>query len=166
MIKKWSGADMRCQKCNKYLPDRCTCNGPSIESQRNNPKETMNHATTAQEYVNRFNAGETQTSISMGGLGAGYELGIQRTTVVFLTHMLATNFNINEQDTEKLRQSWFDLEAVVVKDPDFDEGLSGAMFGAAQSLAAHFYRKGPAAVMTEEAVLDRHILVSKTKVFE
>ena len=31
----WSGADMRCKKCNKYLPDRCTCNGPSIEQRRN-----------------------------------------------------------------------------------------------------------------------------------
>lgn len=31
---RWSGADMRCPKCNKYLPDRCTCNGPSIEERR------------------------------------------------------------------------------------------------------------------------------------
>jgi hypothetical protein len=30
----WSGANMRCPKCNKYLPDRCTCNGPSIEERR------------------------------------------------------------------------------------------------------------------------------------
>jgi hypothetical protein len=27
----------RCPKCNKYLPDRCTCNGPSIEERRNAP---------------------------------------------------------------------------------------------------------------------------------
>ena len=38
MSKKWSGADMRCEVCNKYLPDRCTCNGPSIE-QRRTPAE-------------------------------------------------------------------------------------------------------------------------------
>lgn len=30
----WSGANMRCEECNKYLPDRCTCNGPSLEEQR------------------------------------------------------------------------------------------------------------------------------------
>ena len=30
----WSGADMRCKKCNKYLPDRCVCNGLSIEEVR------------------------------------------------------------------------------------------------------------------------------------
>lgn len=30
----WSGADMRCPRCNQYLPDRCTCNGPSIEEQQ------------------------------------------------------------------------------------------------------------------------------------
>jgi len=35
----WSGADMRCKKCNKYLPDRCTCNGPSIEQRRNQEAE-------------------------------------------------------------------------------------------------------------------------------
>lgn len=35
MNMKWSGANMRCEKCNKYLPDRCTCNGPSIEQRRN-----------------------------------------------------------------------------------------------------------------------------------
>lgn len=34
-MTKWSGANMRCTKCNKYLPDRCTCNGPSIEQRRN-----------------------------------------------------------------------------------------------------------------------------------
>lgn len=38
--RRWSGADMRCPKCNQYLPDRCTCNGPSIEERRN-----MDHTT-------------------------------------------------------------------------------------------------------------------------
>lgn len=38
--RNWSGADMRCPKCNKYLPDRCTCNGPSIEERRMTDHQT------------------------------------------------------------------------------------------------------------------------------
>lgn len=34
MRMNFSGADMRCIECNRYLPDRCTCNGISIEEQR------------------------------------------------------------------------------------------------------------------------------------
>lgn len=34
MTTKWSGANMRCGSCNKYMPDRCTCNGISLEEQR------------------------------------------------------------------------------------------------------------------------------------
>ncbi|WP_407304053.1 hypothetical protein [Acinetobacter sp.] len=30
----WNGSNMRCTKCNHYLPDRCICDGPSIEQQR------------------------------------------------------------------------------------------------------------------------------------
>lgn len=30
-MKNWSGADMRCEKCNRYLPDRCICEGLSQE---------------------------------------------------------------------------------------------------------------------------------------
>ena len=33
-MASFSGADMRCPQCNRYLPDRCTCNGPSLEEQR------------------------------------------------------------------------------------------------------------------------------------
>jgi hypothetical protein len=37
----WSGAEMRCKQCNKYLPDRCTCNGLSVEELRQ--VNTMDH---------------------------------------------------------------------------------------------------------------------------
>jgi hypothetical protein len=37
---------MRCPECNKYLPDRCTCNGPSIEEQRNAEAMKNSDATT------------------------------------------------------------------------------------------------------------------------
>jgi hypothetical protein len=36
-MDKWTGAKMRCPKCNKYMPDRCICNGPSAEERRAAP---------------------------------------------------------------------------------------------------------------------------------
>lgn len=122
----------------------------------------MTHPTTAKEYVDRWNAGDTLTSISMGGkgMGDGYEHAIQQTAVVILANMLAVDFDIALPDEEQ-REAWKNVELRIADDPDLDDGLSGAMFYAARNLAAHFYRKGPAAVMTEEVVMKRHLRVSK-----
>ncbi len=119
--------------------------------------------TTVQEYIDLWNANATLTSISMGGkgMGDGYEHAIQNTTIVFLKTMLAKGFNMQEPDVDKLRQAWKELDSDVEKDPEYEDGLSGAMFNAARNLAAHYYRKGPQAVLNEAAVADRHIRVSK-----
>ena len=187
----WSGANMRCKTCNQYLPDRCTCNGPSIEQKRNaeaaammhncypncdyahspctypacktQPKENkMSHPATAAAYLTAYHNGETVTSISMGGQGMGgrYEKAIQETAVIFLKHMIAQELDMTASD-EKLDKAWKKIQEAVDTDKDFDTGLSGAMYGAARNLAAHFYRKGPAACLTEEAVADRHITLTK-----
>lgn len=39
----------RCPVCNKYLPDRCTCNGPSIEEIRMTNQEKINEALAVPE---------------------------------------------------------------------------------------------------------------------
>jgi bacterioferritin-associated ferredoxin len=167
-IQRFSGADMRCGKCNKYVPDRCTCNGLSIEQMRNANAgavevrlNEISSPTTAQEYLARWFNGDVLTSISMGGkgLGEGYEHGIQQTAILFLKHMFEQAFNMEEKDDDKLAKAWKKVNASVDADKDYLD-VSGAMYGAARNLAAHFYRKGPAACMQDPAVADRHILVS------
>lgn len=121
--------------------------------------------TTAQDYLSRWHNGETLTSISMGGQGLGekYEHAIQQTAVLFMTHMLEQAFDINEPDDDKLRKASQKVSDAVDTDKDFQD-VSGAMYSAARNLAAHFYRKGPAACLTEAAVASRHILVTNKTV--
>lgn len=62
----WSGAEMRCPKCNKYMPDRCICNGPSIEEKRMTAAPTLEAERAAPgSYLNWWTSIETDIRKSM-----------------------------------------------------------------------------------------------------
>lgn len=166
MTKKWSGANMRCDKCNKYLPDRCTCAGKSIEQKRIESFPPMAiqkiHPETVEEHIKRWDAGETVTSISMAGedMGSAYEHAIQEAAIMFMRLLVETKFDLYEPDGDKLVERWEGIEQRVLENQEF-AAMTGAMIRGAKNLAANFYNRGPAKSMADEAVLRRHITVSK-----
>lgn len=110
------------------------------------------------EWLERWDAGRSVWTIEMGGLGPGYEQCIHIICAEVLRWLLA-----NKPDMDDYK-SWRDtMDKAVLAVPYVKEiGCSGAQWGAAVNIAAHLYRKGPRGVMTDEAVKDRHIQVSKS----
>jgi hypothetical protein len=123
-----------------------------------------NYGKDCTELLYRFDNGQSIWSVEMGGLGPGYEQAIQITMIEILRHMLLTRYDKalweNEEqwalDYEKIQN--FGFQNTKIK----ELGLSGAQWGAAINLACHFYHDGPVGVMTNPAIQDRKILVSKT----
>lgn len=115
------------------------------------------------DWLARWDSGRPVWTISMGGLGLGYEQAIQCTLVTILKHMVAEKYDHAKwSDTEAWKADRERIEKWSFADPVIKElGLSGAQWGAAMNLATHFYMHGPRKVMTDERVKDRHIQVSK-----
>lgn len=116
------------------------------------------------EWLARWDEGRSVWSISMGGLGPGYEQAIQVLAAEVVRHFVATGANWWGGTEEENNAAWKAVRKScdeIVTRIDKHMGVSGAQVGAAIQLAAHLYRKGPRACMEDEAVKDRHILVSK-----
>jgi|SRR5271154_4567828 len=117
----------------------------------------------ADEWLRRWDAGQSVHTIEMGGLGPGYEQCIQITTAELLRLMIAGKYdylkwNTGEQwgeDRKAIDDAAREVQAIK------ELGLSGAQFGAAMSLASALYMRGPVSVMTEKATRSRHILAQK-----
>lgn len=117
------------------------------------PEEAVKfYGADAAEWLRRWDAGQSVWSIEMGGLGPGYEQCIHVTCAEILRYWL-THGDIGYEETMK----HIDQDETVRK----LRGISGAQAGAAYNLAGHLYKHGPAKVMADEAVKDRHIQVSR-----
>lgn len=101
---------------------------------------------SAEEWLRRWDAGESVWSIEMGGIGPGYEQVIQITTANIL-RMLVDGYT-----------DWESINDEIITEDKF--GLSGAQYGAAANLAAMLFNNTPIGVMTDARVKDRHIQVS------
>ncbi len=119
---------------------------------------------TAEEWLARWDKGESCWSIEMGGLGPGYEQAIQITVAEILRHLIESKYPVEtwtevehwKRDREKIEKAGFAIPRICVL------GLSGAQWGAALHLAVCIYRDGPIAVMTDERCNERKIQVSRT----
>lgn len=119
---------------------------------------------TCQEWLDKWDAGESVWSVEMGGLGPGYEQAIQITAVEFLRSFVNSTFDLErfKSDKEYCKECWTVVESSEnVKECVSRLGLSGAQYGAAQNIAVVFWRKTPAVALADEAVKDRKIQVSK-----
>jgi hypothetical protein len=117
----------------------------------------------AAAWLSRWDDGKIVWTIEMGGLGPRYEQCIHITAAEILRWFL---------DEKPDAEMWSDKDgwkadrdrmepAVMEVDAVKKLGLSGAQWGAAVSIAAHLYRRGPRAIMTDERVKDRHIQVCR-----
>ncbi len=121
------------------------------------------YGATAQEWLDRWDAGETVWSIEMGGMGPGYEQAIQVMAAELLRILIAGEYDaaLWEDDSRwaidknSIQNNAHENKTIIGLEP------SGAQYGAALNLAIHLYRQGPVAVFNKEQVKDRHIQISK-----
>jgi len=121
---------------------------------------------TAQEWLKRWDSGQSVWSIEMGGFGPGYEQAIQITTAELIRIILDAGYDYKKwanpddptdwnRDREKIRDAAFENEIIKPL------GLSGAQYGAALFLAAKLCIRGPVEVLTNPKMKNRRIQVSK-----
>jgi len=122
---------------------------------------TQRFGADAQDWMSRWDKGQTVWSVEMGGLGPGYEQAIQIAVAEVLRHMLAVGYNAtNWDDAESFKSAHRDMERwAFSNDRMLKLGLSGAQWSAAVGLASRFYRFGPVNVMREPHMKDRLIQV-------
>lgn len=134
------------------------------EAEEKEHSEIAMYGADAADWLRRWDAGKSVFSISMGGLGPGYEQCIQITAAEILRHLLEAKYEPSLwQDHEVWKRDRKAIEKVVFANKTIDAlGLSGAQWGAALNLAINLYRDGPRGVMSHPEVRDRHIQVSRT----
>ena len=115
---------------------------------------------TAAEWLRRWDAGQTVWSVSMGGMGPGYEDCIQNLTVETLRYFINNQVNLETEDAEQRELIKKGMDGVA-DELDKKYGFSGAQVGAARNLAAVIYRRGPADAFADPQIKDRLIQISK-----
>ena len=110
---------------------------------------------TVAEALERWDAGETVFTVSMGGLGPGYEQCIHILVFEIIRDHLATGKPLPDDGADEW-ETWGD-GAVHRLDPEI--GFSGAQVGAAKNVAARTLKLGWRAAIRE--VPDRQIQVSR-----
>lgn len=133
------------------------------EAEDKEHQQIQMYGADATEWLRRWDAGERVWSISMGGLGPGYEQCIQITTAEILRHLLAEKYDVEKwSDADAWKRDRAVIEKAGFANATIDNlGLSGAQWGAAMSLATALYRQGPRKIMADEEVKDRHIQVMR-----
>lgn len=115
------------------------------------------------EWLKRWDEGKSVWSIEMGGIGPGYEQAIQITAVELVRFCVEKQYDSNSWDEDEVWKK--DIKEI--QDASYNNetikklGLSGAQAGAATQLAIKLYKYGPIGVMSQDAVKDRHIQISK-----
>lgn len=160
-VARFYGKGIGCPVRGLYLGGRRVFYRTEEEQKAHSQREI--YGSSVVDWLSRWDAGKGVWSISMGGLGPGYEQAIQVTVAELVRIMLGAPFDAG--DWENLEVWERDRDAIRVKAFENDVinsmGLSGAQYGAALSLAAKLYMDGPIAVMTNESLKERHIQVSK-----
>jgi hypothetical protein len=113
---------------------------------------------TATEWLQKWDNDELVWSIEMGGIGPSYEQCIQIAAAEYLRFMIAEKTDLSDSGYEENFRAIEEYRNDVIT----SLGITGAQFGAAVNLAYQFYRRGPRASMSDEAVKDRHIQIRKS----
>lgn len=127
-------------------------------------RENELYGSDAREWLRRWDAGRSVWTIEMGGLGPGYEQCIHIVCAEVLRYWLDTGVTADDFATDESCKALSDRtrEWAFQNETIKKLGLSGAQYGAGVHIAGHLLRRGPRAIMKDEAVKDRHIQVSRS----
>lgn len=133
------------------------------EAEQKEHAEIESYGRDAADWLARWDDGRSVWSISMGGIGPGYEQAVQITTAEVLRELLTEKYSTDLwEDSDIFQADGAKIDAVLFSSPTIERlGLSGAQVGGAKNLALMLFRNGPRGVMADKRVKDRHILVSK-----
>lgn len=125
--------------------------------------QNEHHAATGKDWLAAWDEGGPIWSVEMGGIGPGYEQAIQVTAAEILRFMTEEGMDtVNWENTDGWAKDRERIEKAAFANPLIEQlGLSGAQYGAAVNLAAIFHKRGPRDALSDQAVKDRLILVSK-----
>lgn len=114
---------------------------------------------TVEEWLYAFDSGYPVNSVTMGGIGPGYEQSIQLAVVEFVR---GSKPFIGAPDDDKTWQEFGLGCELILKDINAGLlGLTGAQFSAAKYLAFSFIVRGGPSKVIEKFPRDRKILFSK-----
>lgn len=119
---------------------------------------------TVQDWLSKWDSGQSVFSVEMGGLGPGYEQAIHVAAAEIMRALLSLDIDKDrfKSDEEYNRSCWESVDGSDGVSAVMDRlHLSGAQFGAAKNVAAVFLLKGPRVALSDKAVKDRKIQVSK-----
>jgi len=114
---------------------------------------------TIKEWLQNYDNKEEVKSVEMGGIVVRYELAIQELAIEIMRNLSEKEVPENMNDFKSLIQSVTDMS---VDKLDKEHGFSGAQVGAAQNIAAVFFRKTPAGGLKQMEEIDpERILILK-----
>jgi hypothetical protein len=116
---------------------------------------------TSKEWLAQYDANRPIHTISMGGLGPGYEQCIQMLVAEFLRSLVTRASDASawrdDKDAWKAERAQIEADSKAVLEM---LNPSGAQFGAAMNLATNYYMRSPQ-VCIDEIEADRRIMVQK-----
>lgn len=117
---------------------------------------------SCKDWLERWDKGDLVWSVSMGGMGPGYEQCIQIMVAEMLRYLVRKDTCLEELMDDDLAEFNTEFEHWA-EQADFIKklGPSGAQYGAAKNLAFILWRKGPVEALTDSVVEKRLIMVSK-----
>lgn len=92
------------------------------------------------EWLYNYDSGLIVKSVSMGGLGTGYELTIQECAIETMRNL--AELELPEDDTE-FSKAVMNASDKAADDLDKIHGFSGAQVGASKNIAAVFWKQTP-----------------------
>jgi len=110
----------------------------------------MTNTQDIQDYVNDWDNGIAIKCVNMGGLGLGYDIGIQALLIEFLRSGVEKGINV--EDSEEGRKNFVAFADEVfeaIPDENSLKNVSGAMFGAARQVAYQFFAYGIHKMLSE-----------------
>lgn len=133
------------------------------EEQEAEKRDIDTYGADIKDWLQRWDDNKTVWSVSMGGLGPGYEQAIQITVAELVRIHIEKNFDIARWEDNALWKKDVEIvEAAAFKVAKIDAlGLSGSQFGAAMQVATRLYKFGPRQCLKDEKIKDRLILIQK-----
>ena len=94
------------------------------------------HAEECRALIHEWDSGSPISTIEMGGLGLGYEQGIQSMVMEFMRACIDVDFPEEKEAADKRFMVLRDYTLLTLDDEL--GGVTGAMFGAATNLSYHY----------------------------
>ena len=109
----------------------------------------MKEYNTVQSWLEDYANGVKVPSVEMGGLGDGYEMGIQTFAITMMFALLGLhpeehirNLFLSEEGMEDYR-GLLDCAENIALEKSMHDGLTGVMVGAAKNIVSVFFRHTP-----------------------